>query len=84
MVNVTANINFSATFLYFFCENFVLKECNIVRDNNMTHKAFNEIFPFGSSVRCKKLICKNCKMLVAISQDLAVTRASYEIYLILC
>ncbi|CAH1109216.1 unnamed protein product [Psylliodes chrysocephalus] len=71
-------------------ESITLKKYNIVRHYTKKHKSFNDTFPPSSSIRCEKLTFfkkslqqEQNVMSVAISQDSAVTRASYEICYIL-
>lgn len=86
---VVANRHHSATCL--ICrESVILKKYNIVRHYTTKHKSFNDTFPPGSLIRCEKLTFfkkslqqEQNVMSVAISQDTAVTRASYEICYIL-
>ncbi|KAM3968439.1 sodium channel protein Nach [Aphomia sociella] len=71
-------------------ESITLKKYNISRHFTTKHKSFDETFPPGSSLRNEKLrIFKRSLhqqqnvMSVALSQDAAVTKASYEICYIL-
>ncbi|XP_023212740.1 general transcription factor II-I repeat domain-containing protein 2-like [Centruroides sculpturatus] len=71
-------------------ESVILKKYNIARHFNTKHKSFNDTFPPGSLIRHEKLAIfkKSLQnqqniMSVAIVQDAAVTKASYEICYIL-
>lgn len=86
---VVPNKNNAATCL--ICrENIILKKYNISRHFTTKHKSFDETFPLGSSLRNEKLSFfkrslhqQQNVMSVALSQDSAVTKASYEICYIL-
>lgn len=86
---VVPNKNSAATCL--ICrESITLKKYNISRHFTTKHKSFNDTFPPGSSLRNEKLQFfkrslnqQQNVMSVALSQDSAVTKASYEICYIL-
>lgn len=86
---VVPNKNNAATCL--ICrESIILKKYNISRHFTTKHKSFDETFPPGSSLRNEKLSFfkrslhqQQNVMSVALSQDSAVTKASYEICYIL-
>lgn len=67
-------------------ESVILKKYNIMRHYNTKHKMFSDSFPVGSALRKEKLCVlkkslhqQQSTMSVSMSQDVAVTRASYEI-----
>ncbi|XP_060803031.1 general transcription factor II-I repeat domain-containing protein 2-like [Amyelois transitella] len=86
---VVPNKNNAATCL--ICrDSIILKKYNISRHFTTKHKSFDETFSPGSALRNEKLIFlkkslyqEQKSMTVAISQDSAVTKASYEICYIL-
>lgn len=86
---VVPNKHGSATCL--ICrESVILKKYNIVRHYTTKHKSFNDTFPQGSLIRWEKLTFfkkslqqQQSVMSEAVSQYVAVTRASYEICYIL-
>ncbi|XP_028170983.1 general transcription factor II-I repeat domain-containing protein 2-like [Ostrinia furnacalis] len=86
---VVPNKNSAATCL--ICrESITLKKYNISRHFTTKHNSFNDTFPPGSSLRNEKLQFfkrslnqQQNVMSVALSQDSAVTKASYEICYIL-
>lgn len=86
---VVPNKNNAATCL--ICrESIILKKYNISRHFTSKHKDFDETFPPGSSLRNEKLSFfkrslheQQNVMFAALSQDSAVTKASYEISYIL-